>query len=295
MNGAQRGFLLLTSTLGDPQRRRLSVAQFRILASRARLMERPGENRELTEADIMALGYGQENAHRIAFLLSQEDLLNHYLQQGRYCGCAPVTRVDEDYPAALLQKLGDEAPGCLWAKGDLSLLARPKVALVGSRDISFPNARFAREVGIQAAKQGFTLVSGNARGADRIAQEACLQVGGSVIVVVADELMNKNSGKNVLYLSEEDFDQPFSAQRAISRNRVIHALAQVTFVAQSSLRTGGTWDGTVKNLRFGWSPVQCYRDGSPSMAELCRMGAGETGIEQLKDIQALTDNAFFFL
>ena len=44
-------------------------------------------------------------------------------------------------------------------------------------------------------------------------------------------------------------------------------------MAQCSLERGGTWDGTTKNLRYGWSPVACYRDGSEAACQLERMGA----------------------
>ena len=75
--------------------------------------------------------------------------------------------------------------------------------------------------------------------------------------------------------------------RALSRNRVIHALGLKTLVAQSSLKTGGTWDGTVRNLRFGYSPVFCYGDGSEAVGMLTAMGAVSIGMEQLKDFYEL--------
>ena len=74
----------------------------------------------------------------------------------------------------------------------------------------------------------------------------------------------------VLYLSEEGFDLEFSSLRALSRNRCIHALGIAAIAAQCSLRTGGTWDGSVKNLRFGWSPLYVFDDGSESAKLLSR-------------------------
>ena len=131
------------------------------------------------------------------------------------------------------------------------------------------------------------LVSGNARGADQAAQNACLEAGGKVISVVAGSLAEHSLKENVLYLSEEDFDAPFSAQRALSRNRIIHALGQCTFVAQCGYQTGGTWDGTVKNLRFGWSRVYCFADASPASRLLADMGAQTIAIGKLSDFASL--------
>ena len=135
--------------------------------------------------------------------------------------------------------------------------------------------------------QGYVLVSGNARGADQAAQNACLEAGGKVISVVADALVEHSTKENVLYISEDDFDAPFSAQRALSRNRIIHSLGQMTFVAQCGYQQGGTWDGTVKNLRFGYSPVYCFADGSPAQTLLTEMGAQSVEISQLTNLASL--------
>ena len=287
MNAREQGFLLLTSELGVPGRKALTTAQLRTLAQRMKRLPRPTQDRQLQEQDLLALGYSREMARRILVLLEDGELLHYYCQRGKQMECYPISRVTAGYPNALRQKLGWEAPGCLWYKGDLSLLELPAVSLVGSRELHAENQRFAEEVGRQAALQGYALVSGNARGADKAAQFACLRHGGKVICVVADSLAQRTARENVLYLSEDDFDAPFTAQRAISRNRVIHSLGQMTFVAQSGYETGGTWDGTVKNLRFGWSPVYVYADGSPAQCVLADMGAQPVDFSQLSNFLTL--------
>lgn len=295
MRGAEQGFLLLTCPLGDPERQVLTTAQFRTLAKRASQMDMPMEDRDLSAQDIMSLGYGAEFADRVVGLLSDEDLLEHYLHLSSRAGCTAVSRLHESYPQKLRKSLGLDCSGSLWAKGDLSLLKQPMVALVGSRDIRKENADFAHMVGVEAARQGYVLVSGNARGADRIAQNACLEAGGKVISVLADELGNYHVRGNMLYLSEDGFDLPFTAQRALSRNRVIHALAEKTFVAQVTDGHGGTWDGTVKNLRFGWSDVFCFQDGTAGVEELVQMGAKPIIYADLQSISSIeADNYNFF-
>lgn len=289
MREAERGFLLLSSHLGDQNRPVLSTFQLRILADRVRSRKAPEEERELSVKDLVSLGYGRELAQRIVNLLAEDDVLEHYLRQGRKQGCVPVSRANEGYPLILRQRLGLDSPGCLWAKGDLSILDTPAIALVGSRELREENRVFAEAVGYHAAVQGLTLVSGNARGADRTAQEACLNAGGRVISIVADELIRHPEKRNLLYLSEDGYDEMFTKARALSRNRCIHALGRMVFVAQSDLHKGGTWDGTVKNLRFGWSPVACFRDGSPAAAELEQMGAYLVGLEDIKDFAGLTE------
>ena len=294
MTRIERGFLLLTSHLGDPTRQVLTTAQFRILADRAGNGSAPPENRELTVSDLVSLGYGRDMAGRILRLLDGEDILNYYLTRAKQLDCVPITRVSGHYPLILRQRLGLDSPGTFWAKGDLSLLNTPAISLVGSRELNPENHAFAEAVGRYAADQGLTLVSGNARGADRAAQEACLQAGGKVISIVADELRKHSARENVLYLSEEDYDSPFTAQRALSRNRCIHTLGRMVFVAQCGLEKGGTWDGTAKNLHFGWSPVACFRDGSEASRELEQMGAYLIGMEDLMDFSGLPEQLAMF-
>lgn len=296
MTGAERGFLLLTSQLGNPERRPLTVAQLRLLGQRVRQLPPPVQDRDLTVADIARLGYDKDMAWRVVSLLEEEDLLECYLEKAARVGCVPLTRRSATYPVRA-RRLDPDAPGCLWAKGELSLLERPAVALVGSRKLNVSNEAFARAAGVQAARQGYVLVSGGAIGADRQAQSACLEAGGNVICVTADSLAAKQPQSGMLYLSEEGFDRPFTAQRALSRNRVIHCLGDFVLVAQSGLEKGGTWNGTVQNLRHGWTPVWCFQDGSQSVQRLCQMGARTVSPENLKRFSLLAqtkENKFAF-
>ena len=287
MTGAERGFLLLCCHLGNPERKPLTVAQFRKLARRVRESEKAPGDRELELSDLTALGYDAEDGRRILKLLDEEALLARYLAKADRYGCVPLTRLTPGYPRRILEALGDDAPGCIWARGDLSLLERPGIALVGSRELRPENRRFAREAGAQAARQGLTLISGNARGADRTAQDAALAAGGGVISIVADLLTDHVPVKGILYLSEEGYDLEFSSQRALSRNRCIHALGLSAIAAQCSMQTGGTWDGSVKNLRFGWSPLYIFNDESESADLLEQMGAEKIGFKELQDLRNL--------
>lgn len=295
MNSREKGFLLLTSYLGNPERRPLTVAQFRELTRRVAAMEKPETSRELCPADLTGIGCSSAAAQRVIALLSETELLENYLRKGKRAQCVPITRISRDYPQRIRHALGTDAPAVLWAKGDISLLQTPAVALVGSRELPEENRQFACQVGKQAALQGFTLISGNARGADRIAQSSCLSHGGKVICVVADRLEKQQTGENILYLSEDGFDLPFSAYRALKRNHVIHALGCRTFVACCRMGKGGTWEGTAHNLRHGCSPVFCFGDGSPASIELQQMGARLIAPAELGCISQLQSDIVSFI
>lgn len=295
MTGPEKGFLLLTSQLGDPERKPLTVAQFRKLANLMAGRKNPGENRALEEKDLLLLGYDTAFAQRILGLLGEKNRLREYLRRGEEQGCVPVTRLSSLYPLILRKRLGLDSPGCLWAKGDLTLLECPGVSLVGSRELKRENRVFAEAAGVATAEQGFVLISGNARGADRAAQESCLLNGGSVISVVADSLQEQPEKEHVLYLSLDAFDSAFSTQRALRRNHVIHALGYLTLVAQCTLNKGGTWSGTVQNLRCGWNNVCCYDDASEAAEELSRRGARCISLSELNDLRKLGEKPLNFL
>ena len=295
MTGPERGFLLLCCRLGNPERKVLTTAQLRTLSLRMRDFPMDDPNRELMAEDLIGLGYHRDMAQRILSLLEEEDLLLHYLRRAQKAGCIPIPRISPISPQVLRNRLGEDAPGCLWAKGDLELLKNPLISLVGSRDLNPKNADFSREAGRQSALQGYTLVSGNARGADKTAQDAALAAGGTVISIVADELSRHQVRKGMLFLSEDSFDEPFSAQRALSRNRCIHALGEKVLVAQASFQHGGTWDGSVKNLRFSWSDLFCFQDRSPACELLHQMGAELITLDALSDLKALQSSEGYFL
>lgn len=295
MNSRESGFLLLSGKLGDTDRKPLTTAQLRQLAQRAALLSPPEDTAQLTVSHLTSIGLDQKLSEHILALLEDELQLDAYLKKAQKYGCEPITRANPRYPLILRKRLGFDAPGCLWTKGDAEILKMPTVSLVGSRELNGPNRKFAREVGAQAAKQGFALVSGNARGADSAAQSACLEAGGFVISVVADSLAEHTREKNVLYVSEENFDEPFSTFRALHRNYSIHAWGEISFVAQCSLERGGTWDGSTQNLRKKWSPLYCLRDGSAASVALEGMGATLIDTGQLQDFHSFADPQLGFL
>lgn len=284
MKPTEQGYLLLTSPLGDPLRRPISPAQMRRLKQRLKDHPMREADRQMIPEDLTDIGYSREQAEHILSLLSDTPLLDAYLEKAQAENCIPLTWSTPGYPPQVLERLKAESPGSLWAKGDLSLLGHPCVALVGSRDLRDANREFAQLVGLYAAQRGYVLVSGNARGADRTAQEACLAAGGSVICVIADDLRSHRSLDRRLLLSEDGFDLPFSAQRALQRNRVIHAMGICTFVAQSSFRKGGTWSGALQNLRSRSTPLYCFDDESPAAMALQDEGATLLTLEGLANL-----------
>ena len=92
----------------------------------------------------------------------------------------------EHYPR-LLREISDP-PLVLYAVGDVSLLNRPQLAVVGSRHPSPGGVRNARELTLELAKFGLTITSGLALGIDAVAHQAALGAGGTTIAVAGTGL-----------------------------------------------------------------------------------------------------------
>lgn len=269
MRAAEEGVLLLCCRLKDTQKP-LTHAEYRDLARRMRTAPPQDGRQELTEHFLRTLGYDAAFSARILQLLARGGRLSEYLAAEPRI--TVLTRVSEGFPERL-RRLGEKSPQTLFCLGDTALLRTRCIALVGSRRIAEKNRAFAARIGALCAKEGFTLVSGDAGGADRAAQEACRAAGGSVVCFVPDELCRREAQEGVLYCSTEGYDVPFSAARALERNRFIHALGEKTFVAQCTPDSGGTWQGTTENLRHHYSPVFVFDDKSAGAEALLARGA----------------------
>lgn len=288
MRQTERGLLLLCCPLGDAMAGALSLAQARELSRRARAAGIGEEDpfRDVTVKDVRRLGYSEYEAGHIVSLLGRERQLDGYLLAAEKADVAVITRLDARFPQRLREQLGARCPAALFCRGDLRLLQRPCISVVGSRHLASPGAQFAAQAGRLAAREGFTLCSGDAMGADRTAQEACLRGGGSVLIFPATELVYCPARENVLYAAEGGFELGFSAQRALGRNRFIHAMGEKTLVAQTGFGKGGTWSGSLDNLQHEYSPLFVFDDKSEGAQALCARGA--TPVQALTSLQALT-------
>lgn len=294
MTAAEEGVLLLCSRLGDPDSRPLTLAQFRDLGVRVRQSAPPADAlRQLRSQDLTALGYSREQAEHILALLDRDEQLNRYLSWGQRHGMEPLTRLSAAYPSRFRRHRGLSGPPVLFCRGDLSLLERPSVAVIGSRKLCPDNEAFAIRAGRQAALENLVLVSGGAAGADLTAQTACLEAGGSCIIFPAGSMTQCPAHDRVLYLAADGYDLPFSAPRALYRNSLIHMQGDKVLAAQCSFGTGGTWQGCLENLKHGWSPLFVFDDGSQGAQALIEHGA--TAVHKLSQIGDLRPSQISFL
>lgn len=163
---------------------------------------------------------------------------------GLGCGATLLPSCDEGFPRLL--KALDSPPPLLWARGDVSLLAKATVAIVGARAASSSGRRFARELAAGLGAAGCVIVSGLARGIDAAAHQGALETGtAAVLAGGVDELYppeNADLGRVIAergcLVSERP---PGFAARAIDfprRNRIISGLCLGVVVVEAELRSG---------------------------------------------------------
>ena len=157
-----------------------------------------------------------------------------------------IRRSDARYPQELLD-LGN-APGRIWARGDLSVLSKPCVAIVGTRRATGYAERVTRELARTLAQAGACVISGLARGVDAAAHRGALEAGGATCAILG-------TGLDVVYprghaaLQAEIADrgllvselEPANAAHGGSfpqRNRIIAALASLTIVVEAGVKSG---------------------------------------------------------
>ena len=166
------------------------------------------------------------------------------LAAARKAGARLICKGQPAYPARLAE-LAD-APPLMWALGNLSLAARPMVALVGARNASSLGLRMARRLSEGLTRAGFTVVSGLARGIDAAAHEAALeggtiavQAGGvDVIYPIENTKLAQEIAKRGLRLSEQPMALDPQARHFPQRNRVVSGLAEAVIVVEAALRSG---------------------------------------------------------
>lgn len=158
-----------------------------------------------------------------------------------------LTLADPRYPAPLLQ-LADP-PFLLYAEGDLACLARPMLAIVGSRHATAQGLDHAENFARHLSQSGWCVVSGLAAGIDGAAHQGALQGPGRTIAVVGTGLdrvypaSHRLLARRILdtgglMLSEFVPGSPPRASHFPQRNRVIAGLSRGTLVVEAAPKSG---------------------------------------------------------
>ncbi len=180
---------------------------------------------------------------------------------GRQYSPAPAARIDAEVSAvrkagarylfhdspeypALLREL-ESAPPILTYRGDITLAARPCVAMVGARNASAGAVKLARDFARALADDGFVVVSGLARGIDGAAHQGALPATIGVIasgIEIAYPPQHSDLQEQVacdgLLIAEQPPGTEPRGSHFPSRNRIIAGLATGTLVVEAAPKSG---------------------------------------------------------
>jgi DNA processing protein len=157
-----------------------------------------------------------------------------------------VTVRDDDYPEALGHL--PDPPIVIWTHGLRSVLSRPAVAIVGSRQATPAGLEVARRLGQGLAAAGVVVVSGLARGIDAAAHRGALQGGGPTMAVLGSGLdrvyppEHRGLAAEVrvsgCLISELPPGTPPLPRHFPLRNRIISGLSRAVVVVEASDKSG---------------------------------------------------------
>ncbi len=148
------------------------------------------------------------------------------------------------YPRLLAEL--EDAPPLLIARGDLNLLDRQAVAIVGARNASAAACRFARGLAHDLGQQGMVVVSGLARGIDSAAHDGAMD-GGTIGIVAGgidvfyppeNEARQRAMYERGLVLAEMPPGTEPHARHFPNRNRIIAGIAAGVVVVEAAPRSG---------------------------------------------------------
>lgn len=148
------------------------------------------------------------------------------------------------YPSLL--DMIETAPAALIVSGDLRLLERRAVAMVGARNASAAAVRFGRQIAMELGRTGVVVVSGLARGIDTAAHQASIDSG--TIAVIAggidvyyppeNEPLQRAIAERGLLVAEQPPGVEPKARHFPFRNRIIAGLALGTVVVEAAPKSG---------------------------------------------------------
>jgi len=216
---------------------------------------------------LRGAGHGLD-AERLQARLDRKTALQRHLAWLAGNNLWVLGREDAGYPVRLSERLGAAAPPLLHGCGSRMLLEAGGLAVAGARAASEAGLAFARLAGKCCAQEGFTVVSGAARGVDRAVMVAALEAGGTAVGVLPGSLLRIASearwqeglaaGRQEARLSlvtPFEPDAAFSTGTAMGRNRFIYLLGDWALVVEAGAGRGGTWNGAAEALKHGRVPV----------------------------------------
>jgi DNA processing protein len=196
--------------------------------------------------ELLWAGAGRSDPLDPSLVLRLFDSAEAALHDARRIGAEPVPIFDDRYPPLLACTI--DPPPVLWIRGSHDVLARPGVAIVGSRAASPYALQVAARLAAGLAERGVVVPSGLARGVDSAAHRGCLKAGGGTIAVLGSGLdrvyppeheeLAEEIARDGLLMSELAPGAAPLPEHFPLRNRIISGISIATVVVEASEHSG---------------------------------------------------------
>ncbi|MCX6555592.1 MAG: DNA-processing protein DprA [Candidatus Aminicenantes bacterium] len=168
-------------------------------------------------------------------------------------------------PAIKILKDEFSLPALLYVWGNMAILSRPAVAIIGRRNAGKGELEAAAALASELASHGVNVVSGYAAGIDTAAHLAALRANGTTSVILAEgicrfqakpELKDHLTADNTLVISQFTPDARWAAYMAMTRNKLIGALSGALVVIASGperdagKKNSGTFNAAISSLKM---------------------------------------------
>ena len=158
-----------------------------------------------------------------------------------------IDRKSENFPSSLLQI--QNPPKQIYVEGDISLLQKNSIAIVGTRKCTDYGKKYAQKFAQKLAQANVCIISGLARGIDTIAHYSSMNKIGKTIAVIGSGFKHIYPEENrYLYnqilqnggciVSEYPPEEPVNKAYFPKRNRIISGLAMGVLVVEGRYRSG---------------------------------------------------------
>ncbi len=160
-------------------------------------------------------------------------------------GARFIAMGEPDYPKTL--QAIDTAPPLIALRGNAAALAKPSVAIVGSRNASASGLTFAERLARQLGEAGYVIVSGLARGIDTKAHKAALETGTVAVLAGGHDRVYPAQNEPLLRailerggaaISEMPMGWEPRGRDFPRRNRIVSGLSYGVVVVEAARRSG---------------------------------------------------------
>ncbi len=158
-----------------------------------------------------------------------------------------ITGDSQTFPETL--RTISSPPKRLFYLGDISVVKRPLLSVVGSRKVTPYGRQVTTSLCEEVASKGVVIVSGLAFGVDSLAHEAALRSGTPTIAVLPagldtiypashSQLAKKIVNEGGLLITEYPHNTPALRQNFIARNRIVSGLSKAVLITEAAQRSG---------------------------------------------------------